>query len=319
MNVVDNGSQCGMRLTCVTSGLRILLNELRPCRAKVSICATAERDRLANAVDVVSLFVFPNVVVGTAKNDFNCSDEYPRTTQNTFPQPGVSAYMPPNPPPATPTYQIVGFTNDYRTSRVATTLNPDSDIVKALYGVSGCKGLKAVGGEGDYFAGAIYAAQNALTGEQQARPGSQNVIVLISDGYAGAIRRKMAEGATDSGVYPSWINECGQAIIAANAASSSGTRVFSVAYGGDSTRKCPTDNSGAYKGYSSCQTMAAIASSPAYFYSAPMVFFGTQGPYLTPCDSAAHPITYMNRIFLEIGRSIKAAKAAPMRRSSLSQ
>jgi hypothetical protein len=224
MNVVDNGSQCGTRLTCVTSGLRILLSELTPCMAKASTCATIGSNGLANAVDVVSLFAFPNVVTGTASADFDCSDKYPTTTPNTFPQAGDSAYIRPNPPPGTPTYQIVGFSNDYRTSSRTAKLNPDSDIVKALYGVSGCKGLKAVGGEGDYFAGAIYAAQSALLAEQKARPGSQNSIVLISDGYAGAIRRKMAEGATDSGVYPSWINECGQAIIAANAASSSGTR-----------------------------------------------------------------------------------------------
>jgi hypothetical protein len=155
MNVFDNGSQCGTRLTCVTSGLRILLSELTPCKAKASNCATVGGDGLANAIDVVSLFAYPNVTAGSAKVDFNCSDEYPRTTQNTFPPPGVSAHLRPNPPPATPTYQIVGFTNDYRTSKVAPTLNPDSDIVKALYGVSGCKGLKAVGGGGDYFAGAI--------------------------------------------------------------------------------------------------------------------------------------------------------------------
>ena len=321
MNVVDKDlpSQCkGSRLDCMLAGIRILLSELSPCKASKSICGTATNGNVANAVDTVSLFAFPNVTVGMAINDYNCADNFPRTVLNSFPAAGASTYAPPNPPETTPTYEVVNYSSDYRTSAKATTLNPNSDLVKAVHGVSGCSGIKAVGGQGDYFAGAIYAAQASLVAEQAARPGSQNVMILVGEGYAKtSVIKVMAPGTTDSGMYPSWIDECGQAIMAAKAAATAGTRVYAVAYGGDSSRICPTDTSGPYQGYSSCQTMKAIASSPAYFFSTPMVFFGTQGSYPTTCDSATHPITDMNWIFAKIAKSIKAARSTQKKRRGI--
>ena len=77
------------------------------------------------------------------------------------------------------------------------------------------------------------------------------------------------------GAYPSAVDECGQAITAANYAITSGivSRVYAVAYGSESSG-CSTDKSGTYTSQGSsitltpnpCTTMEYIASSPNYFY-----------------------------------------------------
>lgn len=178
------------------------------------------------------------------------------------------------------TYQIVGFeggTSDssYKTSETATTLNTDSDLVKALGGGgSGCKYPIKTSWNDTYYAGAIYAAQSALVAEQESRSdGSQNVIIILSDGNATAQEQKpntgdftavtddmvtndtaddgsttnqdnmtsQYNGATNSGTYPSWVGQCGQGVDAANYASTyasdNQTLVITVAYGSPTTSK----------------------------------------------------------------------------------
>ena len=53
-------------------------------------------------------------------------------------------------------------------------------------GQSNCTGIQAPGGEGTYYAQVIYAAQTALLAQQAANPGSQNAIILLTDGDATA-------------------------------------------------------------------------------------------------------------------------------------
>jgi hypothetical protein len=117
------------------------------------------------------------------------------------------------------------------------------------------------------------------------------------------------------GNYPSLVDECGQAIEAAKAASRAGTRVYAIGYGATSSG-CRTDISGLSKGYTSCQTMQAIASSPAFFFSAPMDSFpfDREGPQSTICASAAHPETNLDDIFANIAASIRTAKADSQKR-----
>lgn len=82
------------------------------------------------------------------------------------------------------TYEVVPFSNDYRTSDTATTLNSSSNLVKAAGGVSGCGGLAPSnydGNYGTYYAGALYAAQGALVAEQAAN-GYPNVMIILGDG-----------------------------------------------------------------------------------------------------------------------------------------
>ncbi|HEY6445545.1 MAG TPA: hypothetical protein VIY53_03735, partial [Acidobacteriaceae bacterium] len=82
------------------------------------------------------------------------------------------------------TYEVVGFSSDYRTSDAATTLNSSSNLVKATGFVSGCGGLAPSnydGNYGTYYSGALYAAQAALVAEQKVN-GYPNVMIILGDG-----------------------------------------------------------------------------------------------------------------------------------------
>ena len=78
---------------------------------------------------------------------------------------------------ATPSdYLVLGFSNDYKTSNTATTLNTSSNLVKAVGGVSGCAGLQANGGYGTYYAGVIAEAQAYLTNSGRAARRKDNIV-----------------------------------------------------------------------------------------------------------------------------------------------
>jgi hypothetical protein len=315
-----NGQSWSSSLYDTLAGVRTLLGELSPCRANESTCHTRRNGNARDAVDVVSLFTFPNVE--TVENEYNCGKDAAQALPYTFPSPTAtslspiavtylsrkqSGTLPEVPMTVQATYQITPYTNDYRTSDSDPALNMDSRLVRSLGGKRGCSGLQAPGGESTFYAGAIYAAQASLLAELAARPGSQNVIILITDGYANSSENQMQSSATDSGIYPSWVNECGQAVTAARDAARAGTRVYSVANWAQSTG-CETDVSGAYKGYSPCQTMQAIASSPEYFFS------NYPSGSDNPCTSVAHPDLDLTQIFTQIAKSIESYRSATKQR-----
>jgi hypothetical protein len=315
-----NGQSWNSSLGDALAGVRTLLGELSPCRANESTCHTRRNGIARDAVDVVSLFTFPNV--GTVENEYNCGKSGAHALPYTFPSPTATSLSPiaitylsraqsetlPEVPMTVPvTYQITPYSNDYRTSDSDPALNLDSRLVRSLGGKQGCSGLQAPGSMSTFYAGVIYAAQASLLAEQAARPGSQNVIILITDGDANSRGAQLHPSATGSGNYPSWVNECGQAITAARDAAIAGTRVYSVANWAPSTG-CRTDVSGAYKGYSPCQTMQAIASSPGYFFSN-----YPSGSDAT-CLSAAHPDADPNQIFTQIAKSIESSRSVTKQR-----
>jgi len=213
------------------------------------------------------------------------------------------------------TYQITPYLSDYRSSDSASTLNTSSFDAIATGAQSGCSGVKAPGGEGTYYAGAIYAAQASLLAEQAANPGSQNVIIMISDGDASSSGTgssiQMAEGttsttvATAGGTYPSWKNECAQAVTAAAAAKTAGTKIYTIAYGSTSSG-CATDS----PAITPCNTMKSIASTPltTYFYSD---FQSTGSGTDSSCIGSADSTTNINQIFTDIGASFTVARLIP--------
>jgi Flp pilus assembly protein TadG len=213
------------------------------------------------------------------------------------------------------TYQITPYLSDYRSSDSASTLNTASIAAIAAGAQSGCSGVKAKGGQGTYYAGAIYAAHASLLAEQAANPGSQNVIILISDGDASATGTgstpQMAVGttsttvATSNGVYPSWKNECAQAVTAAAVAKAAGTKIYTIAYGSTSSG-CSTDS----PAISPCNTMKSIASTPltTYFYSD---YQQSGGGTDTSCIGSADSTTNINQIFTDIGASFTVARLIP--------
>jgi len=246
--------------------------------------------------------------------------QLPQAMAYSFPTPGAVSYVPTQSDYATypmtlgtATYQITDFLSDYRTSNSATTLNPNSALVQAAGGVIGCGSMTASnydGVFGTYYAGAIYAAQSALTAEKAANPGSQNVLIILSDGNATAPQTNgnnvvMGSPATGNGQYPSWVGECGQAVVAAKYATSQGTQVYSVAYGSEPTG-CTSDlNSGSYPNINPCNTMANMASAPQYFYSD-----YNQSGSGSVCV-AGQPVTSLSDIFTAISNDLTTARLIP--------
>jgi len=314
MNDTDSDSQCNAtRISCALNGVRILLGELYPCTAQLATCGTATNNanvgtapgifpggaNVANSVDRVSLFSFPNVSLGTVADDWNCGSSSPSNMGYTFPSATATSYAPTG--SSTATYQIMGYDSDSRLSDTTNSLNTASDAVIAAGGKSSCNAMVAVGGEGTYYAGAIYAAQASLVAEKANNPGSQNIMIILSDGDASASSGDMPTASTTSGVYPSTKNQCAQAVTAAHAAANAGTRVISVAYGAESSG-CSTDTSS----YTPCVTMQDMASSSRDFYSDYTATGGTSG-----CVSASQPTTNLNQIFTDIATSLSVPRLIP--------
>jgi hypothetical protein len=237
-----------------------------------------------------------------------------------FPTPGAVSYTSSQSDYATypmtlgpATYQITGFLSDYRTSNTTTTLNPNSALVQASGGVIGCGSMTSpnyAGVFGTYYAGAIYAAQAALVAAQAAHPGAGNVLIILGDGDNNGPKTNgnntvMGPPATGNGQYPSWVGQCGQAVVAAQYAASQGTMVYSVAYGAAPTG-CSTDASaGSYPNITPCTTMQYLASAPQYFYSD-----YHQSGSSSVCVSG-QPVTSLSAIFSSIAADLSTARLIP--------
>jgi hypothetical protein len=205
-------------------------------------------------------------------------------------------------------------------------------LVKAAGGSPGCGGMLPPNFEIDYqtfYAGAIYAAQAALIAQQSANPGTQNVLIFLSDGDSNAeaycsqcsqvpggssFNYAILPGANTAGTYPSSVDQCGQAVKAAQDATAAGTRVYSVAYGSEPSG-CATDTvAGTYStglNYEStepCLTMANMASAPQYFYSDTK---NTANGSSNNCV-ASQPVTSLNDIFTAIAASLSTARLIPV-------
>jgi Flp pilus assembly protein TadG len=297
MNTSDGGDQCsGTRITCSLLGIQSLLNDLYPCGVGQN-CTTS-----TTYVDSVSLFVFPAVTGTTASKDSTCPQSNPTIVAYTFPDPPSNTTL-----PSGDTYQVVGFANNYKTTDSAASLNQAAGIVIAAgdSGQSNCSGIQAPGGEGTYYAQVIYAAQAALLLQQAANPGTQNAIILLTDGdatacasnantAAGACNTKSqvvaAQGTLngtgtktsnpngyESYAYPSALGMCGQAVLAAQAAANAGTTVYTIGYGSPTSGGCLSDHTYSASvttaggtwgpGDQPCQALAAMASSAVNFYS----------------------------------------------------
>jgi len=292
----DGGSQCSStKINCALQGVQILLNDLYPCALGAN-CTTSTQ-----YVDSVSLFAFPAMTTGTTSKDYTCPTSNPTIVAYTFPDPPTSLML-----PSGDTYQVLDYANNYKVTDSG-SLNKSAPIVIAAgdSGVNGCSGIKAPGGEGTFYAQAIYAAQASLTAEQAANPGSKNAMIILSDGDAeacasnayttgGACNTKAQLVATEGKLngtgssstnpsgyksydYPSALGECGQAVLAAQAAATAGTAVYTIGYGSPTSGSCNTDktysatvttNGGSWShGKQACAALAAMASSQVNFYS----------------------------------------------------
>jgi Putative Tad-like Flp pilus-assembly len=290
MNSTDSSSNCSnTRISCALAGVQVLLKTLAPCATLLTSCGTVTNGNVANPVDSVSLFAFPAVTTASVANDYNCGGA-----------PTTAAYA--TPFPSTSTYQIVNFSSDYRSSDTASSLRTSSNLVAAVAGTSGTPCLQVVGGYGTYYAQVIYAAQAALVTEHTANPNSQNVMIILGDGDANATSAHMPGASTSSGTYMSTLQQCHQAVTAAQAAATAGTLVYTVAYGATASG-CSTDTSPTI---TPCQTMQQMASSSGYFFSD---YTATGGS--SSCISSSQPTTSLNQIFKIIAGDLTLAKLIP--------
>ena len=113
-------------------------------------------------------------------------------------------------------------------------------------------GLKVVGGQGSYLAGAISQAKYAL--DHASRPGAQSVIIVLSDGVLNSPK--------------SWTDNtpCNTANNAATAAKNDGILIYSIAY--DSSGNC-SDTTGTFHNATGITLMTHIASSSSTFINQP--------------------------------------------------
>jgi Flp pilus assembly protein TadG len=158
---------------CALLGLRTLLQDAYPCAAGQTCTQSG-----ATPNDAIALYVFPTVTTATVSLDTSCPTSNPTVAKYTMPT-----------TPSTDTTEIIPFSSGvtYRVSDTAASLNSGDSLVNAAGGpTDNCTGLRTPGGTHTYYAQAIYQAGQALAAEQTARPGSQNIMIFLSDGDANA-------------------------------------------------------------------------------------------------------------------------------------
>jgi hypothetical protein len=264
MSQSENETGCtSSRINCALDGIQFLMTELAPCTQSTSNSGVA-----CTAYDRVSLFTYPNVQANKASNDTACtgnmSSNYilPYTTP-AVPTSGQKTWTAPS--GTAGTYQITGYLSDWSSNnQIDGSFVTTSNLVNATGGSTGsnCNGIQALGGQGTYFAGAIYAAQASLMAQAYQNPGSRNVMIVLSDGDANASSGHMinssGQNVGNSGnTYPSLQDQCHQAITAANNATTLGTTVYTIAYGAASSG-CSMDTGSL--AISPCATLQQMSS-----------------------------------------------------------
>ena len=328
MNTTD--TNCGnTRIKCALNGVQNFLVNLDPCYPSQGTC-TVSNGVANDPLDQVAIFTFPNPTIGTVSDDYNCSGTNPTTVIYTLPSATATSYSPSG--NSSGTYQVTPFLSDYRASAAVSTLSTSSDLSMALgagkKNGNTCPGMGAPGGDGTYYAGAIYAAQAALTaqfnseGGTSANPIPQNIMIILSDGEANASSSKMNSSSNtywnSSGYYPSAVDQCQQAVAAAAYAKSQGTLIYTVAYGSESTG-CTTDTTGApaasylpaiagvnEPNISPCDVMSQMASGSSYFYSD----YNQSGANST-CVSTGNSVSDLNGIFSDLAENFMGARLIP--------
>jgi Flp pilus assembly protein TadG len=306
MGSTDNDASCNnTRIHCALAGVQTMLGGLTPCTASSTSTSCTPFDQ-------VSLFTFPAVQANTAQNDTTCPSSDPTTVPYSTPAPGAT-WVPTNFTSKNATYQLTNYVSDYSsTNKSGAPLNTSSALTIATGGGVGtkknpCNGLQTPGGEGTYFAGVIYSALSSLAAAQAANPGSQNALIILSDGDADS---SQITGATNNGAtYGSAQDQCAQAVAAAQTASGmTNTTVYTVAYGSPSSGcasdvKSKTNPNGT--NITPCQTMQQMASSNATFYS-DATATGSGG-----CLSPDYPALALGAIFTQITTQFTVARLIP--------
>ncbi len=173
-------------------------------------------------------------------------------------------------------YQVVPLSNDYQTASGGLNVSSSKAVQSVDWGETGCTsfpgndnyGVKDIGGQGSYLAGAISAAQYVLGQAPATNSAGQTVtkaMIVLSDGEFGD-----PESAKD-GVSPGssgnvgWTSTtpCKDALNAATQAKNAGTIIFSIAY--NSSGLCgPDTGAGGLTNEGAPALMQALATTGDY-------------------------------------------------------
>lgn len=321
----NDSTKCGgtvsysvTKVQCAYLGVQTLL-------AKLPRCAEVD-PTTGNCVSYnkVALFTFPNVVASSVSSLTQCTGSgsgQPTIVPYTWPSPsswtGYNGYTAPT--GTSGTYQVTTFSTDYygsfNSSSQQNNLSTSSGIVIATGGTSSsrCTGIQTPGGDGTYYAGAINQAQEALMTAASGTD-SKKIMIIMSDGDADSSKicqtwstsnptQCTAYVGNHGTSYGSSIDQCQQAIAAAQNASSLGTTVYTIAYQSP-TGGCGSDSSGSQAGLSACTTMKYMSTGwpadPSHFFS--------DGSAASSCGVGGYTLP---AIFSQIEASFGAGRLIP--------
>lgn len=325
MSSGDNGN-CPKGTTkevCALEGIQTLLSGLTPC-GQGSTSSTCN-----SSFDTVGVFTFPNVQANTASSATTCTSSSPQGMP--YSVPAIGAPWPSSFGGTAPNYEITsGFLSNYSSNNAAGGSIAATSPLGILTGAdpngtkkAPCNGLTTpISNQGTYLAGAIYAAQSALVAAQTANTGSKNALVILTDGDANASNaftdasgnvlstKTKPVALTTTGIYPSMIDQCQQAISAAQYAANNNTSVYVVAYGA-LTSGCNTDASGFKNPCSNLQAMALKAGAVSPYTPYAPYFYSDASSTAGSCPSPANPGLTLNQIFQSVSGSFTQARLFP--------
>ena len=195
---------------------------------------------------------------------------------------------------AGPIYQIVGLTNNYKTSPTSLLVTTSNLYLASQQNPAG---LETPNNSAmyTYIAGVITDSQTRLV--NGGRASAKNVIILLSDGDSNA-PSSAVPGGNNAGQCHTAINA---ALAASNAGSGQASWVYAVAYGASNTG-CQYDTSPTI---SPCDTMRGIASKNGVADATKFYSDNSTGT----CQSSTHPtITDLNGIFTAIARDLQNSR-----------
>jgi hypothetical protein len=306
---------------CALDGVQDLLAGLTPCGPG------STTSKCASGFDSVAVFTFPNVQANTATDATTCTNNSPQGAPYSVIVPGTTWTTPTG---INPNYQITaGYLDNYSATNAADPTNPANivttpanplEIATGADTGKNCNGLTTpISGQGTYLAGAIYAAQSSLIAAQKTNTGSLNAIVLLTDGAANAtntftnsagttLTSKTTPALNTNGTYPSMIDQCEQAISAAQYAATNGTSVYVIGYEAQ-TSGCTTDTSTYADPCTNLQKMALKAGSTTPY--APYFYSDATTANKGACTSTANPGLTLGQIFGAVATSFTQARLIP--------
>jgi len=358
MSTVDSNCGSVTEFQCALNGIQGMLASTNPCKAGATSCtnaaanfhvalfgfpevstASVTNENACTSYSTPSFLIYA-LPSATATGSYTPIEYWENSNHsNTF----------------TGTYEVTlgasdadanGFVSDYYSPTGTNGLNTSSSIVKAITGCmkpisqagTGTGGLNGASTGGiTYYASILYAAQQALKAEATLNTGTNNALIFLSDGQANVVAATAdlptsstftavpttagLNTLTGTGYYPDTKDECQQAIIAAQAAATAGTQVYSVAYGSEQTGcysgsgntdttllsfSRPLNATFTISQLTPCITMENIASSLGNFYSD----YNQSGSGST-CQDSSHTVSSLADIFLSIASSFTQPRLVP--------